>query len=423
MTSLILILKLIGGLILLFILGQIVGHLLKLDKYYEDMHMRKDEGIKKCNNEDDANYNNQIMIKKPMRTFFIAMLSLITSASFAQTDSSKAALTFSGYVEVYYSYDFGNPANHERPSFFYNFNRHNEANLNLGFINASYTAKNVHANLGLMEGTWAQYNSSAEQSLLKNLWQANVGVKLSKKKNLWLDAGVFPSHIGFESPVGKNCDALTRCIIGDNTPSWESGIKIGYTSDNSKWFLSALVINGWQRIARINGNNTLAYGTQITFTPNGKVTLNYSTFIGNDKPDTVAQMRYYHNFYASLNPTDKIRITLGLDYCMEQKSEGSREYNTLYSPVMILRYQCCDKLAFALRGEYYNDKNGIIIATITPNGFQTFGYSLNFDYKISDNAMWRIEGRGLSSKDNIFLLNNKANNQNYFVTTSLAIAF
>jgi hypothetical protein len=90
---------------------------------------------------------------------------------------------------------------------------------------------------------------------------------------------------------------------------------------------------------------------------------------------------------------------------------------------MIFRYQCCNNLAVAVRGEYYNDKNGIIIATGTPNGFQTFGYSLTFDYKISDNVMWRIEGRGLSSKDKIFTLDYKPNNQNYFVTTSLAIAF
>ena len=124
-------------------------------------------------------------------------------------------------------------------------------------------------------------------------------------------------------------------------------LKSGYTSDNGKWFLSGLVINGWQRITRVNGNNTPAFGTQITFTPNGKVTLNYSTFIGNDKPDTVAQMRYYHNFYALLNPTDKFRITLGFDYCMEQKSKGSSKYNTLYSPVLILRYQCFNKLAIA----------------------------------------------------------------------------
>jgi hypothetical protein len=274
-----------------------------------------------------------------------------------------------------------------------------------------------------MEGTWAQYNSSAEQPLLKNLWQANVGVKLSGKKNLWLDAGIFPSHIGFESAIGKSCDVLTRSLIGDNTPSWESGIKIGYTSDNSKWFLSGFVINGWQRIARVNGNNTPGFGTQITFTPNGKVTLNYSTFIGNDKPDTVSQMRYYHNFYALLNAKDQFRITLGFDYCMEQNSKGSSAYNSLFSPVMILHYQCSNKLALAIRGEYYNDRNGIIIATGTPSGFQTFGYSLNIDCKISDNAMWRIEGRGLSSKDKIFTMGNKPENQNYFVTTSLAIAF
>lgn len=358
-----------------------------------------------------------------MRKLFFAILSLITSASFAQKDSIKSLFTFTGYAEVYYSYDFSNPGNHERPSFFYNFNRHNEANLNLGFINASYATKNVRANFGLMAGTWAQYNLSAEQPLLRNLWQANVGAKLCRKKNLWLDAGVLPSHIGFESAVGKSCDALTRCIIGDNTPSYEGGIKIGYTSDNSKWFLSALVINGWQRIARVDGNNTPAFGTQITFTPNGKVTLNYSAFIGNDKPDTVAQMRYYHNFYALLNPSGKFRITLGLDYCMEQKSKGSSKYNTLYSPVMILRYQCCNKLAITVRGEYYNDENGIIIATGTPNGFQTFGCSLNLDYNICDNFVWRIEGRGLNSRDKIFSLDNKADNQNYFITTSLAISF
>jgi hypothetical protein len=90
---------------------------------------------------------------------------------------------------------------------------------------------------------------------------------------------------------------------------------------------------------------------------------------------------------------------------------------------MILRYQCCDKLAIAVRGEYYNDKNGIIIATGTPNGFQTIGYSLNLDYAIRDNVLWRIEGRGLKSKDKIFSKNSGIVNINNFVTTSLAISF
>lgn len=354
------------------------------------------------------------------KTIFI-LLGVFALTANAQTDNGKSSFTFSGYAEVYYSYDFNQPANHERPSFFYNYSRHNEFNLNLGFINANYSSQKVRANLGLMAGTYPQYNLSAEQELLRHLWQANVGVKLSRNKNLWIDVGILPSHIGFESPVGKDCSALTRSILADNTPSYESGIKISYTSDNSKWYLSALVINGWQRMARVDGNNTPAFGTQITFTPGTKITLNYSTFIGNDKVDTLKQIRYYHNFYGVFHPTDKFIITLGFDYCMEQKNTDSIGYNNLYSPVLILKYQFTGKFSMTVRGEFYSDKNGIIIASGTENGFQTVGYSLNFDYRIIDNVVWRVEGRILDSKDKIFIHDAESVNTNTFVTTSLAI--
>jgi hypothetical protein len=53
MNDLLLIIKLFGGLILLYILGRTIGHLLKLDKYYEDIHKNKNENIKRCGNEND----------------------------------------------------------------------------------------------------------------------------------------------------------------------------------------------------------------------------------------------------------------------------------------------------------------------------------------------------------------------------------
>ena len=52
------ILKFFGSIILLFAVGGFVGHLLKLDKYYEDMQKQKNEYVQKDNNEDDQNYNN-----------------------------------------------------------------------------------------------------------------------------------------------------------------------------------------------------------------------------------------------------------------------------------------------------------------------------------------------------------------------------
>ena len=358
-----------------------------------------------------------------MKILFTLLFIAVNQLVFAQADSSKGSMTFYGYAEVYFCYDFNQPDNHELPSFLYNFKRHNEVNLNLGMVNVNYTAKYVRANFGLMAGTYPQYNVAAEQEVLRHVWQANIGLKSSKTKNLWLDAGIFPSHIGFESAVGKDCSPLTRSILAENTPYYESGIKLGYTSDNSKLYLAALLMNGWQRIARVNGNNTAAFGTQITFIPNARATLNYSTFIGNDKPDTSKQMRYYHNFYGVFHPTGKFGITFGFDYCIEQKSNDSSGYNNLYSPVLILKYQFTDKFSITVRGEFYSDKNGIIIATGTPNGFQTFSYSLNADYAPAKNVLLRAERRSLSSKDKIFIRNTEAANTDSFVTTSLAISF
>lgn len=348
---------------------------------------------------------------------------LISNLASAQLDTSKSNLSFSGYAEVYYSYDFNKPEDHNRPAFFYSHNRHNEFNLNLGFIKAAYNSDRVHANLALAAGTYMNANYAAEPGVLKNIYEANAGVKLCSKKNLWLDAGVFASHIGFESAVSKDCWSLTRSILAENSPYYESGVKLSYTSDNSKWFLSGLLLNGWQHIQRPDYNNTPAYGTQITFTPNSKITINYSTFIGNDKPDSAKQMRYFNNFYGIFHVTDKFHVTAGFDYGMEQKPGESSSYNNWYSPVIIVRFDINDKWTLAARGEYYYDKEGVIIATATENGFQTSGYSLNVDYRIRENVVWRVEGRSLNSKDEIFTKGDGTTNTNTFVTSSIAISF
>lgn len=358
-----------------------------------------------------------------MKKILFAILSTVSMSSFAQTENTKNPLTLSGYVETYYAYDLGNPSDHNRPAFIYSHNRHNEVNLNLGFIKAAYATDKVRGNLALMTGTYANANLAAEPGILKNIFEANAGVKISQKKNLWVDAGIFASHIGFESAIGKDCWNLTRGILADNSPYYESGAKISYTSNNEKWFISGLLLNGWQRIQRVNGNNTPAFGHQITWTPNNKVKLNSSSFVGSDSPDSSRQMRYFHNFYGQFQLTEKLGMIVGFDLGAQQKAKGSSDYNTWYTPVLILKYAPAEKISLAARGEYYSDVNGVIIATGTPNGFQTYGYSLNFDYQIFENVVWRIEGRGFASKDKIFTLNSNPSTQNYFFTTALAISF
>ncbi len=343
----------------------------------------------------------------------------------AQSDSTKNPLKLSGFLEIYFVYDFGNPADHNRPSFVYSYNRHNEVNLNFGFVQAEYNNEKVRGKLALMTGTYANANLAAEPGVLKNIFEANAGVKISKTKNLWVDAGIFASHIGFESAIGANCWNMTRSILADNSPYFESGAKISYTSKNEKWFLSGLILNGWQRIQRVDGNNTPAFGHQLSWTPNEKIMLNSSSFIGSDTPDSARQMRYFHNFYGQFQFNEKFGLIAGFDIGAEQKSISSSDYNVWYSPVLIARYTPGDKLAFAARAEYYSDKAEVIISTGTPNGFQTFGSSINMDVRVMENLLWRLEsGTFNSQKDNIFLdRNQNAVSNNYFVGTSLSIAF
>ncbi len=357
--------------------------------------------------------------------FSILIASGFVNLTAAQSDSTKTSFKISGYLDTYYVYDFGNPADHNRPDFLYSFNRHNEVNLNSGFIKAAYNHDKVRGNLAFMAGTYANANLAAEPGVLKNIFEANAGVKISKTKNLWVDAGIFASHIGFESAIGADCWNMTRSILAENSPYYLSGAKISYTSDNEKWFLSALILNGWQRIQRIPGNQTAAFGHQLTWKPNEKITLNSSSFIGSDTPDSSRQMRYFHNFYGQFQLNKKLSLITGFDMGAQQQTKGSSNYNVWYSPVVIARYQATEKLTFATRAEYYSDKGEVIISTGTPNGFQTFGYSLNMDVRVLENVLWRLEARAFNSqKDPIFLDSKQTPvDINYFAGTSFSISF
>lgn len=186
-----------------------------------------------------------------MKKILLGATIFITTATLAQDSvTTKNPLTISGYIESYYTYDFNKPADNNRPGFIYSHNRHNEFNLNLGFIRGSYTTDKVRGNLALAAGTYMNANYAAEPGVLKNIYEANAGFKIGKK-NLWLDAGIFPSHIGFESAIGKDNWTLTRSIVADNSPYYEAGAKLTFTTDNNKWVFSGLALNGWQLIKRM----------------------------------------------------------------------------------------------------------------------------------------------------------------------------
>src|SRR5688500_14370235 len=117
------------------------------------------------------------MQMKKTLIFSAMLMGLIASAqdtTLNATESNANPFTFSGYVEAYYVYDFNQPVSNTRPRFLYSHNRHNEFNLNLGFIKGSYTTERVRANLAFASGTFMNANYAAEPGVLKNIYEANA---------------------------------------------------------------------------------------------------------------------------------------------------------------------------------------------------------------------------------------------------------
>jgi len=358
-------------------------------------------------------------------TIFICYLFCSSILMKGQTDTlrhQKTEVNISGFLDVFYVYDFNRPKGILRQSFFYNHNRHNEFNVNLGIIKLAVNHNRYRANIGFHAGTYVNDNYANESGGLKSISEANVGMSLNKKNNLWFDLGIFSSHIGFESAVSIENLTLTRSLLAENSPYFLSGARLTFQPDKN-WMFLILACNGWQRIQRLQGSQWISAGTQISFAPNDKVSVNWSSFIGTDDPDITRRMRYFNNFYSKLTISDRLGLIIGFDIGLQQKNKGSTVYNKWFSPVLMMQYTLNDHIKTTFRAEYYEDDQNVIITVPSSHGFKTSGFSINLDYSPVPDFQFRTEARWLHSHDKIFESNSLLTDNNIYITTSLAWKF
>lgn len=354
-----------------------------------------------------------------MRFTLLSLVLFVTISSYGQKDSTKS-IKVAAFVDMYYSYDFSKPNNFEKPDFNYNYKKHNQLNVNMAFVKLGYQSSRMRSNLALMTGNYAMYNLSAEPNWAKPLLEANMGYKLFKQHNFWIDAGVMPSHIGFESAVGSDCWNLTRSILAENSPYYETGIKLNYTNKKEDLYFAFHILNGWQKIAVTSKDQAPNVGVQLTYKPSNTLTLNYSNFIGRINLDSTNALRVFHNLYAIYEASPKTAFIFGFDIGSQQNAANKTA--VWYTPVLIGKLNLNSKTKLAARLEYYSDKQQIIIPTATPNGYRTFGVSVNYDRQITSHVLWRAEIKQYQSKDPIYRYDQATSSQTT-ATTSFIIKF
>lgn len=367
------------------------------------------------------------MVLSDMRISFIFQLRMVLFlilstclgfSVFSQVDDDKTSnFSISGFLDVYYGYDFNDQESGSRYPFIYNHNRRNQIGINLALITASYESERIRANLGLQQGTYAQDNYSAEPKALRWIHEANVGYALNSEKTVWVDAGVLPSHIGFESAISIENLTLSRSIIAENSPYFETGASLSWQK-NERWYFALLYLNGWQRIQGIPGRNTPSFGTQATFSPMESLTLNWSTFVGTDQGTEAGTSLYFSNIYVDWDLGNHWQMIAGLDAGKRTIDlEAARNW---WGTSVIFQRQFNTKFASAIRYEYYHDPFQAIAASNVDEGIQTSGLSLNSDLKIGEMLTFRIEGRWLQAPSGFNLGLESGDSSNFFLLGSLA---
>lgn len=327
-------------------------------------------------------------------------------------------LAVGGYMDSYFGYSFNRPASGSIP-YFVSSNRHDEMNINLAYIDLRYKATNFRARFVPGYGTYMNANYANEIGTLKNIVEATAGIRLSGKRNIWVDVGVFTSPYTNESPISKDHLMYTRSFAPENVPYYLSGIKVSVPI-NKKWNTYLYLLNGWQVIQDNNKNKSI--GTQVEFRPNNKMLFNWDTYIGNNNTtqNPTWRMRYFTDLYWIYKASEKFDATSCVYIGFQERTNA----NTLnwWQANFIGRYHFTNLVSLSGRIEYYSD-GGIHQIPVTGIGtFNTYSTGLCLNYKANHNALLRIEGRHFFSSDLVYEdeKSNPINSSTWLVTSLTA---
>lgn len=342
----------------------------------------------------------------------------------AQTkDDSTVTVTFGGFVDGYYAYDFNRPPTLDRP-YITQPARQNEFNVNLAHVEAVLSGAKVRGRLAVQYGTSVQANYAAEprvgnysgNDVSRFIQEATVGVRLAPA--LWLDGGIFFSHMGSESWISRDNPTYTRSLVSELSPYYQAGVKLTWQA-SPRLTAQVDVVNGWQNISETNGSK--AVGGRIDWSVSPKVTLSAYNLIGNEAPDSVErQLRLFQGASIKLLPSDRLTLVGTFDFGSQSLGDETGRW---HGASVIARVQATPRVAVVARVEQYADPKQVIVVTGRDAPFDVRGGSLGVDLVPAPRVLWRTELRALTGDRPIFPAHDRTARGNAVLVSSLALTF
>jgi hypothetical protein len=280
------------------------------------------------------------------------------------TDDEARELSISGFVDGFYGYNSNRPADHANflPGLGTSAKRDNEASINLAQLDLVLAPKPVGFKLSLGYGTAVDVVHAAEvrgvaasPELWRHVVQASVQYQTEVGRGLFVEAGVYPSHIGFEAFQTKDNWNYTRSWLGELSPYYQTGVKLAYPF-GERWSGQLHLLNGWQVIS--DNNRGKSVGLQLARSSDA-LTLSFNGLVGPELAGNDDDLRALFDTVAVWKATPSFSLGGSIDVAREERPTGD---DANWQGVgLYARFAPPDaRTAFALRGEYYDDEDGAI---------------------------------------------------------------
>jgi hypothetical protein len=205
--------------------------------------------------------------------------------------------------------------------------------------------------------------------------------------NLSFTIGKFVTLLGYELIESwDNLNTSRSYLFGYAIPFTHTGI-LGNYALNDELDFSLGVVNGWDNADDNNDAKTVL--ARIGINPTDKLSLGITGIHGAEQTANNSAKRTVVDLVATLQATDK--LTLGLNYDHGYEEDGlAVDRNATWEGIAgYAHYQLSDRWGLALRGEYFDDDEGVRTGTVQ----ELWEVTLTNDYKIYDNLLLRLEYR------------------------------
>ncbi|MFZ4543950.1 MAG: outer membrane beta-barrel protein [Saprospiraceae bacterium] len=333
------------------------------------------------------------------KLLLFSFMLLVAKLTAEPADSLK--IKYSGYLEFFYANDFYPSLDRTRQAFLVTHNRRDLVGLNLATVSAALSKNKWRGKFTAQAGTFPtdNYVTKADKAL-RFVQEASIGYAIDPGQKIWIDAGVMPSHLGYETAYGIDNWSASRSLASELSPYFISGAKISYQL--RKMTLTGLIFNSWDQIYTYKKGQLPSIGTQIMYQRNKNTLINWSTTLGSASHDAFNDMRAFSNFFVSWQSNPKEQFIASVDIGVQKTATYRGAYRSWFTPSLLYRRKINRDWYTSIRAEYFFDEFEAVTKAVDGFAFDLAGISCNVDYLFTENGMIRLEARLLHASGPYF---------------------